>query len=287
MTNSPNNRLDEFIKETMKNYEVPYNEAHWQEFESQLNAQPRNVSSFNWKFSLNTILIITAAGIVSAFVYASVSHSSDKKQDDAVQQNTLTKNIPVNNTVQPNENKDAVTNGEQDVVTNNTSGNNNSVFTSSDLSSAGNNSADVQSNDNSKSNTYSLTGGSNYSSYGGFNKNTNPDASIDPKELQKQLSEGEKDKNGMPLYFPDMIDKRKGFIYPTKESDTIKEKAEKNNLNSPFFTTDPTGNPVLNTEALKNFLNSTKGKGQEQGNADQQEKKNTAPTDSSLHANEH
>src|ERR1051325_400489 len=275
MTNSPNNRLDEFIKETMKNYEVPYNEAHWQEFESQLNAQPRSVSSFNWKFSLNTILIIAAAGVVSAFVYASVSHSSNNRPDDPVQQNTsVTKTIPVNNTVQPNENKDAVSTNEQDVVTNNPNTNNNSVFTSSDLSNADNNSQDVRSDDNTKNNPYAFNGGNTYSSNDGANKNANPDASIDPKELQKQLSEGKKDQNGMPLYFPDMIDKRKGFIYATKESDTIKEKAEKNNLNSPFFTTDPTGNPVLNTEALKNFLNSTKNKGADSGSMNSQDKNN-------------
>src|ERR1043166_3564354 len=118
MINSPNNRLDEFVKQSLENYQVPFNEAHWKEFESKLGSQPRVNPFTQWKFSLNTIIggvvILSAAALI--YAVSSTNYSSPVTNTSV----TSNKNTPV-----PSDKKVTV----PVVSTNTTTANNNEPVT--------------------------------------------------------------------------------------------------------------------------------------------------------------
>ena len=271
MINSPNNQLDEFIKETLKNHEVPFNEAHWNEFESKLNSKPSvSVMSNKWRYSLNIFLGFILAGSASVFIYNKLSSPSTVTTTTNATQNTISKtsvqNVKDNNSSNANSANSVIDeyNAAQKnnpVVINNISDNNTySVFTSADISNSPSSAATtigVNSN-NIKPIGYSVI----------TNTNTNPISStipnvtdannsdkIDPLEIQKQLDLAKTENTGRAV-FPDMLDKHAGAIYPTKESDTVKSKAEKDVQH--FFLNGQNGNP--NSDAVKSFIDKTEKK---------------------------
>ena len=96
MVNDTNNsKLDQAIKQTLSNYEAPYNAADWTKMESMLDAAPTS-GNFKWSYSLNILIGIVVLGGIY-FIYNSIS-SSDKIEntnDTEVQQ-------PVENPVNTN-----------------------------------------------------------------------------------------------------------------------------------------------------------------------------------------
>ncbi|MBN8702603.1 MAG: hypothetical protein J0M08_06035 [Bacteroidetes bacterium] len=80
-TKNTYNRLDDVIKDSLKNLEVPYNEEHWNEFESKLTAQSP-VSKTNWK----PIATVFAGIAVIAGIIFGVSKVNSNKQDLPEQQ---------------------------------------------------------------------------------------------------------------------------------------------------------------------------------------------------------
>jgi hypothetical protein len=254
MINSPNNQLDEFLKETLKNHEVPFNEAHWNEFESKLTTRPRVSVSNNWRFSLNIFIGLVVAGSASAFIYNKVTSPSAANTKPTVSktenQNTIDqKSITKNSTSVI----DSYNSTKDPVVVNPVSDNNTySIFTSEDIS----NTSTQPDVNTAKPTGYLMT--ANNPNANAISKTINKpvdNENIDPNELQKQLDLAKIEDKSRAV-FPDMLDKHDGAIYNTKESDTVKEKAEKDFLK--FFLNNQNGNP--NTDAVRSFMDKTEKK---------------------------
>jgi len=263
MINSPNNPLDEFVKETLKNHEVPFNEAHWNEFESKLNAKPRVSMNTNWRFSLNIFIGLIVAGSASAFIYNKVSSSSNLNTTTPTVSKAPVQNSVENKTITKNSTSviDENNSSKDPVAINQISDNNTySIFTSADISNS--TATDVNS---VKPNGYLVstnninTGNNIGNAYSNNINNHVPPVDgekIDPNEIQKQLDLAKIEDKSRAV-FPDMLDKHDGAIYLTKESDTVKEKAEKDFLK--FFLNGQNGNP--NSDAVKSFIDKTEKKG--------------------------
>lgn len=77
--NDTHNKLDNFIKDSLHDVEIPYDENHWKEMEQKLNAQPQG-SSFlkNFNFSLNVTIgaVIIGSGLA---IYAFTGNSTASK----------------------------------------------------------------------------------------------------------------------------------------------------------------------------------------------------------------
>src|SRR5437868_6488961 len=91
MINSPNNQLDDFIKDTLKNHEVPFNEAHWNEFESKLSTKPRVNIINKWRYSLNIFIGLIAVGSASAFIYNKVTSPSHVNNTNTISKTEIQK----------------------------------------------------------------------------------------------------------------------------------------------------------------------------------------------------
>ena len=247
MINSPNNPLDDFIKETLKNHEVPFNEAHWNEFESKLTTKPRVSMPNKWRFSLNVFIGLIVAGSASAFIYSKVTSPSNNtatvsKQD--IKNEVEKKSITKNSTSVIDEYNAA----NNPVVINQISDNNTySIFTSADISNTASTEVNAL-----KPNGYFVTANVNNIN----NHKPVDNEKIDPNEIQKQLDLAKIEDKSRAV-FPDMLDKHDGAIYQTKESDTVKDKAEKDFQK--FFLNGQNGNP--NGEAVKSFIDKTEKKG--------------------------
>lgn len=53
--NTPNTKLDEAVKNALKDFEPPYDSNDWSRMENMLNVAPKQ-TQFNWKYSLNIII---------------------------------------------------------------------------------------------------------------------------------------------------------------------------------------------------------------------------------------
>lgn len=249
MINSPNNQLDEFVKETLKNHEVPFNEAHWNEFESKLTTKPRINMANNWRFSLNVFIGLIVAGTASAFIYYTVTSPSNNNNTPTVSKEEI-KNSVDNRSITKKSTSviDEYNSTNHPIVINQISDNNTySIFTSADISN-------IHSSEENQvtPNGYFVTPNNNKI----VNVKPVDNEKIDPNELQKQLDLAKLQDKSRAV-FPDMLDKHDGAIYNTKESDTIKEKAEKD-FND-FFLTNPNGKADGN--AVKSFMDKTEKKG--------------------------
>lgn len=90
MVNDTNNsKLDQAIKQTLSNYEAPYNATDWEKMESMLAAAPKS-GNFKWSYSLNILIGILVLGGIY-LIYNSIN--SSKKIDN-------TKNIEVQQPVE-------------------------------------------------------------------------------------------------------------------------------------------------------------------------------------------
>ena len=266
MTNSPNNKLDNFVRESLKDHEVPFNEAHWHEFEGKLDALPRVSATGKWRYSLNIFIGLIIAGSASAFIYSSVSPSSapslqsNKQASSSVSDNAITKNQVA---IQKKENNVSVSSNAQTAnapVVNPSSDKTYSIFTSADISNS-------PSENNSNSNANTSNAVQNNNAYGSNNNVTNTDPNhttvagnvapqkdaagenIDGSDIQKQIDLA-KGADKERYIFPDMMDKMNGPVYPTKESDTIKQKADKDI--DGFYLNNPNGK--ANADSVKSFF---------------------------------
>jgi hypothetical protein len=259
MINSPNNGLDEFVKQSLENHRVPFNEAHWKEFESKLGSQPRVNPFSKWNFSLNTII----GGIVilsaSVFIYAMSNRTSPEQNKTVSNPTTLT---TVSTTVKKETVPAPVVNTNTSTASNETPVNNVNVdpfmfsvhssstysfFTSNDLSNSEGTAETT--NPVEKPNGFSFTSTNNNTI---TNVSSSNDDKLDPKELQDAL----KDSGPTVInnnIFPDQIDPLKGVVKSTKETDTMISKA--NNLpdnNDPLIMIGKDGKIISNTgEVIK------------------------------------
>jgi hypothetical protein len=263
MINSPNNKLDEFVKQSLENYQVPYNEAHWNEFESKLNAQPGSNPFSKFNFSLNTII----GGIVilsaSAFIYAMSTNASsvnkDASQNVSKKENTtvpVKKNAdtpPVVTKTETENDQNTVT-GHVDPVTFSIHTNSSSsFFTSNDLSNP-EGSAEKQTPVD-KPNGFSFTASPNGMT-NAMSNNSSSGGNLTQKELQDALRDSGPTVINNNI-FPDQIDPLKGVTKSTKETDTVIKKA--NTIpenNDPLIMIGKDGKIISNPEqVLKTIKN--------------------------------
>jgi len=89
--NTPNTKLDEAVKNALKDFEAPYDSNDWSRMDSMLNVAPKQ-TQFNWKYSLNIVIGITILG-GSFLIYKQLSKTSTKREEittPTIQQTTKT-----------------------------------------------------------------------------------------------------------------------------------------------------------------------------------------------------
>ncbi len=72
--NTPNTKLDEAVKNALKDFETPSDSNDWSRMENMLNVAPKQ-TQFNWKYSLNIVIGIAILG-GSYILYKQLSKSS-------------------------------------------------------------------------------------------------------------------------------------------------------------------------------------------------------------------
>jgi hypothetical protein len=77
VNNSPNTKLDEAVKNALKDFEVQYDQNDWSRMDNMLNAAPKQ-TQFNWKYTLNIIIGITLIG-GGYLLYKQFSKPSENK----------------------------------------------------------------------------------------------------------------------------------------------------------------------------------------------------------------
>ena len=73
-----NSKLDEAVKNTLNNYEAPFDSADWSRMERMLDAAPKS-SSFKWSYAIGAVL---GLAVVSGGYFAYTNHTA--KQNEAV-----------------------------------------------------------------------------------------------------------------------------------------------------------------------------------------------------------
>lgn len=89
--NTPNTKLDEAVKNALKDFEAPYDSNDWSRMDSMLNVAPKQ-TQFNWKYSLNIVVGIAILG-GGFLIYKQLSKPSTKTEEitpPAIQQTTKT-----------------------------------------------------------------------------------------------------------------------------------------------------------------------------------------------------
>lgn len=80
VNNIPNSKLDEVVKETLNNYEAPYDASDWERMESMLDAAPKSVS-FKWSYLLNVFIGLVVCG-GAYLAYSAISSPSHKQNTE-------------------------------------------------------------------------------------------------------------------------------------------------------------------------------------------------------------
>ncbi|HEU4717335.1 MAG TPA: hypothetical protein VFU15_05870 [Bacteroidia bacterium] len=86
------------MHDRLSDYEAPYNGADWDAMDRSLDALPKT-NRFQWKFSLNTLLIaVGVASLISLGVFLASGHSAAPGKPQAVAQPATDNNLPSKNT---------------------------------------------------------------------------------------------------------------------------------------------------------------------------------------------
>ena len=199
------NKLDGFIKESLKEAEIPYNADHWTEIEQKLNALPHTNSIKKWSFSTNIIIgtiVVLGAGIllynvipsslnnntpveeitppVTALPNESIQPSIPAEQPATAQQN----NTPANEKV-----KEPVTKDKEEDAT------------------------ETKTEKENKKEKEAIA--------------VEPDAKQDTaNEISNKVLDSLNQNHTKVSTFGDMIDPKKGFVKETNETDEIKKAAQ-------------------------------------------------------------
>lgn len=180
----PDDKLFRAVHDRLSDYEAPYEGADWDAMSRSLDSLPKT-ARFQWRISLNSILVILGVAGLSLIGYAVASHtgtSSNSKQP-----------APQQVATQP-----MVQQPQATSVSLNTTNNSPSAFETqhgSDFSAVTNNAQSI--NDNPQNNEMGST------------------VTADVMDPNAKMKKKKRDSNG--LFFGDQIDPKKGFIYNTQE----------------------------------------------------------------------
>ncbi len=99
MTNNGNNDFERKIKSSLEGYEVPFVQADWSEMEAKLNTLPKQSPSFNlpnfkWGFSMNVFVAIVVSTAALFLIFKMIG--TDKTQSQQAQP-VMQKSSPVVN----------------------------------------------------------------------------------------------------------------------------------------------------------------------------------------------
>ncbi len=95
LNNANNNKLDHAVKQTLTNYEAPYDATDWSKMENILNAAPKS-TNFEWSYSLNIFIGVAILGGFY-FLYNSMNSSkTPEKVNDSISQPAVESKVNVN-----------------------------------------------------------------------------------------------------------------------------------------------------------------------------------------------
>jgi len=177
-------KLFRAVHDRLSDYEAPYNGADWDAMSRSLDALPKT-ARFQWKISLNSILVVLGVIGLSAIGYAIATHSGNSNSKHPVQQNSVTTND------QPQNNSSVALNTSSQISTNSSLASHQQSILSTQMN-------DISTNQNSSQTVAS-------------NPANTTIASADV--VKKTRKHGDSS-----LYFGDQIDPKKGFIYGTQEN---------------------------------------------------------------------
>jgi hypothetical protein len=184
----PDDKLFRAVHDRLSDYEAPANGADWDAMSRSLDSLPKT-ARFQWRISLNSILVILGVTGLSVIGYAVVTHTGHSGSKQPLQQVATQTTTP-----QPQVTSVALN-------TMNQTPNTTSAFDThqgSDFSAVANTTPAIA--DNSQM---------------GLTSNVNTDG-LDPNAKTKKKK---RDNNG--LFFGDQIDPKKGFIYNTHEDQSV------------------------------------------------------------------
>ncbi len=224
-------KLDSKVKDSLQNMEVPFDPSGWDRLERNLDAKGSSSSfKWNWKYSLNAFIVIAASAALTWYVLY--------QNDTQVSQDKIT---PVKN------NNDVVKKEKPTPQVNANTGDNNSVTetvttpvaspvyyatwptkpNNANTETDGNGS-NPEFTDEMKKRSYienPLMRGENLTNpigYDNFHKKTGANGTmLSPDELSLFTSP-EYLANQKTFFFGDQIDEKKGYIYNTKEKDSMR-----------------------------------------------------------------
>ncbi len=205
VNNTPDSKLDEAVKNALKDFESPYDSADWSRMDNMLNASPK-ATTINWKYSLR--FIIGAAVITGAFLtYKQISKNASTS--------SKTIEVPVTKTESPTTKPVTGTKKENITVTPTPITNNTTESTSSETHNAI--SAPVDEKKELK-NTADLKSKKEKNS--DKNKTSKSNTTAEDVKLHPVIGMGNE-----PI-FGDMLDSSKGVIGNTQEKETTKKAAK-------------------------------------------------------------
>jgi hypothetical protein len=227
------NKIDEFVKNSVKDFQPPFDASHWDEFEKTLNSKPKGTAFGRIKFSLNTLIAVVS---ISALALTGWYFATTPKTDTNKEQNTNALNV---NTFKQEEvvKTNPVVNTDNTIVPENNTAQNTetNVVVNTPLNVNSNN---VNSNIGVVNNTNNNTNTTQNISNGSNNK-TNVNSVKGPT----------------PIY-GDMIDPKTGIVKKTKDDPALNEKALDKLLNNDLglYTKNDKGEYVINKDSLQKIF---------------------------------
>jgi hypothetical protein len=208
MTNSGNNDFERKIKSSLEGYEVPFAQADWNEMESKLNTLPKQNPAFNlhlpkfkWNFSTNVFVTIVVCTGVFFLIYKISNSDTSKSEQVSPASPKITPVLNTSSAILPEVKlaKSTKPAEHQSVTSTDPSGTDTTLFFPV--------AAEVPAND-SKTNLSVIPAAPN-------KVGTNEEKTVTHMEpVQTNLNAQDPSK---VLFYDDMIDPKKGFIYPTKD----------------------------------------------------------------------
>ena len=88
VNNTNDSKLDQTVKQTLSNYEAPYDAADWAKMESMLNSTPAS-TNFNWSYTVKIFISLIVLGGGYLFYHSLNSSKTTETIDDPTPQQSI------------------------------------------------------------------------------------------------------------------------------------------------------------------------------------------------------